>query len=146
MTFSWGYRLPSLGAALHRHMKIVLVLNCCLKQNVCECMRSLWHVQYLTHQKFLSQAADWNGVDKDAEDWGGWGKSCCNFNHCGYWGPALFKLGDSGGASEWKCATCRVEEEFQADLHNAGIDKGRQGRSLRTSSSNSILERKDKPR
>ena len=67
--------------------------------------------------------ADWNGVDKDADDWGGWGKSCCNFNHCGYWGPALFKLGDSGGASEWKCATCRVEEEFQADLHNAGIDK-----------------------
>ena len=53
----WGYRLPSLGAALHlhRHMKIVLVLNCYMKQNVCECMRSLWHVQYLTHQKFLSQ-------------------------------------------------------------------------------------------
>ena len=24
--------------------------------------------------------ADWNGVDKDADDWGGWGKSCCNFD------------------------------------------------------------------
>ena len=60
---------------------------------------------------------NWQGVQMDAADWGGHGKSCQYYDNCEYWGSSLFLMG-----GEWTCANCRIDRQLQGISETKNIN------------------------